>query len=822
MNLKVKMAFVIICWVAGIIVYGALSWNTLSTIKINGYYYQKISLDKELIADILPPPEYIIESYCVTHQMLETSDDASLKKLIHEFNRLSKEYQERHDYWNNTLPESQMKEELVVKSYKPAKEFLETVDKELIPALLDGDREKAGNLERSILTPKYMEHRQAIDRVVTMAQDALKKQESAAQQFIKSRTVWLFMVGVGIIFMILVVGFVWRRVEIRLLQENAEAIKESERRFQDIAENTQEWVWEVDAEGKYTYTSTIVEKLIGYKPEEILDKHFYDLFIPEEREENKEKAFAVFAAKQPFREFVNRNLHKDGSIVWLSTSGVPILDKIGNLSGYRGADINITARQKAEEELREAEQRFRAMFEKAADAILLADINNNKFLMGNEMASKMLGYSLDEIRQLGVMDIHPPEALPHVQEQFERQVKQEIAVAQDLPVKRKDGSVFYADVNAFPVIFEGESFLMGVFQDITARRQAVQALRETNAKLEIMVSEANRRNYETTLITGMSESLQSCLNFDEAYAIIAHTAQQLFPAVSGGLFMLEPAGNFLELVAAWGETLAGEQVFAPNNCWAIRRGRIYFSGCPGQNERCRHLPDKAEGCYFCLPLMAQEGAFGLLQLQVPGEVDSAVLDRMKDLVVTLGDNVSLALGNLKLRETLHQQVIHDPLTGLFNRRYLNETLEREVHRVQRKGATLGVIMMDLDNFKHFNDTFGHEAGDSLLETLGKFLKTQVRVEDIACRYGGEEFVLIMPEASLDTVQQRAEEIRREVPHLQVVNRGRPLENTTISLGVAIFPDHGATGQDVVRAADDAMYKAKAAGRDRVMVADGGA
>jgi len=600
-----------------------------------------------------------------------------------------------------------MKEEFVVKSYKPAKEFFETVDKEFIPALLHGNREKAGNLERSVLTPKYKEHRQAINRVVIMAEDALKKQESAAHQFINRRTVWLFLVGVGIIFMILVVGFVWRRVEIRLLQENSEAIKERERRFQDIAENAQEWVWG-----------------------------------------------------------------------------------------------------------------FRAMFEKAADAILLADIDTKKFLMGNEMSSKLLGYSLDEIHQLAIMDIHPPEALPYVQEQFERQVQQEISVAQDLPVKRKDGSVFYADVNAFPVVIEGKIYLMGVFRDITAKRQAVQALKETNGKLEIMVSEANRRNHETTLITGMSESLQSCLNCDEAYAIISHSARQFFPAVPGSLCMLNPDGNFLEVVTSWGEPLAGEQVFAPDNCWAIRRGRIYLSGAFTQNERCGHLPDEPRVGYLCLPLIAQEGAFGLLHLQVPGELDSSGIERVKDLAITVGDHISLALGNLKLRETLRQQVIHDPLTGLFNRRYLEETLEREVRRVQRKGATLGVIMMDLDNFKRFNDTFGHEAGDSLLEALGKFLKTQVRGEDIACRYGGEEFVLIIPEASLDIAQQRAEEIRRGVPHLKVVIREHPLENTTISLGVAIFPDHGATGEDVLRAADDAMYKAKAAGRNRVVVAEG--
>jgi diguanylate cyclase (GGDEF)-like protein len=205
-------------------------------------------------------------------------------------------------------------------------------------------------------------------------------------------------------------------------------------------------------------------------------------------------------------------------------------------------------------------------------------------------------------------------------------------------------------------------------------------------------------------------------------------------------------------------------------------------------------------------------------MQTADKVDASVIDRVKHVAVSIGDNISLALANIKLRETLRHQVIHDPLTGLFNRRYMGETFKREIARLRRKKAPLGVIMMDLDHFKRFNDTYGHEAGDSLLESLGKFLERQVRQEDIPCRYGGEEFVLILPEASLDVTQKRAEEIRQGVSQLQVSHRGKVLEMITLSLGVAIFPEHGANEDDLLRAADNAMYQAKAAGRNRVMVA----
>lgn len=173
----------------------------------------------------------------------------------------------------------------------------------------------------------------------------------------------------------------------------------------------------------------------------------------------------------------------------------------------------------------------------------------------------------------------------------------------------------------------------------------------------------------------------------------------------------------------------------------------------------------------------------------------------------------------QLRETLRQQSIRDSLTGLFNRRYLEETLDREIHRVIRKGAPLGVIMVDLDHFKQFNDLYGHEAGDTLLRELGRFLQNNIRAEDIPCRYGGEEFTLILPEAPLDVTRRRAEHLREHVKQLHVLYRGQALGGIRLSCGVAAYPDHGDTGDVLLRAADAALYRAKAEGRDRVVVAN---
>ncbi len=230
-----------------------------------------------------------------------------------------------------------------------------------------------------------------------------------------------------------------------------------------------------------------------------------------------------------------------------------------------------------------------------------------------------------------------------------------------------------------------------------------------------------------------------------------------------------------------------------------------------------HLADPMPSAYLCIPLSAQNETFGLLHLSVPPGA-SGLTDGKQHLAMTLAEHMSLALANLALRETLHSQSVRDPLTGLFNRRYLEASLEREVSRAKRSKRPLGIVMLDLDHFKPFNDTFGHEAGDNVLRELGTFLQRHVRGDDIACRYGGEEFTLILPEAPLEVTRARADQLRERIKQLQVDYCGQLLGPLTVSLGVAILPDHGTSGDAVLRAADAALYCAKAEGGDRIGVA----
>jgi diguanylate cyclase (GGDEF)-like protein len=188
----------------------------------------------------------------------------------------------------------------------------------------------------------------------------------------------------------------------------------------------------------------------------------------------------------------------------------------------------------------------------------------------------------------------------------------------------------------------------------------------------------------------------------------------------------------------------------------------------------------------------------------------------RDLALNFGQTIKLSLHNLRLQEKLREQAIRDPLTGLYNRRFLEDNLDRELHRSKRQETPLGIVMLDLDHFKHFNDAFGHEAGDLILTRVGKVLQTVLRKSDIACRYGGEEFVLVFPESSLDDTRRRVEEIRSLVRDMEIWHGQRRLGTVTMSAGLAMAPGNGSTARALIAAADDAMYVAKHDGRDRLV------
>jgi diguanylate cyclase (GGDEF)-like protein len=289
--------------------------------------------------------------------------------------------------------------------------------------------------------------------------------------------------------------------------------------------------------------------------------------------------------------------------------------------------------------------------------------------------------------------------------------------------------------------------------------------------------------------------------------------------------MFRSSRDIVEPALAWGDSPPSSAEFPPCDCWALRRGRPYFSPGGDGNIRCEHVSKDADCSSLCVPILAHGETIGIIHLcrscrEASGPISAqhAPGGPIFGLALQVGEQAGLALGNLQLRETLKQQSIRDPLTGLYNRRFLDESLEREIRRAARGRKNVGLIALDVDHFKKFNDTFGHDAGDCVLQSVGELIRAHLRAEDFPCRYGGEEFFMILPEASVAVSNARAEKIRTQVKYVELERGGQSLGRITVSLGVAEFPEHGTSAMALMRAADAALYRAKEGGRDRVVVA----
>lgn len=355
------------------------------------------------------------------------------------------------------------------------------------------------------------------------------------------------------------------------------------------------------------------------------------------------------------------------------------------------------------------------------------------------------------------------------------------------------------------------------------RGQAQDELSGAHERLKNSMGELESRNREAGTLSEMADLLQSCFTLEEASGVIASSAQKLFHGFSGALLVFSASRNVLEATTTWGPGSPAERVFSPNDCWALRRGRLHHSAGDNSAVRCSHFGASSRLPSLCTPLMAHGETLGILSLVTepngPTGPQTSISEFNAKLAVSVAEQAALSFANLKLREKLRYQSVRDPLTGLFNRRYLDESLERELPNAIRKNRSLGVIMIDVDRFKKFNDMFGHDAGDTVLRELGDYLAKFIRRGDLACRYGGEEFTLILPESSLEDTRRRAEELRNSFQQLSIKHRDIVLGKVTLSLGVAVLPDHGTTAVELLAAADGALLRAKGEGRDRVLIAE---
>ncbi|MEB1609894.1 diguanylate cyclase [Xanthomonas campestris pv. campestris] len=344
-----------------------------------------------------------------------------------------------------------------------------------------------------------------------------------------------------------------------------------------------------------------------------------------------------------------------------------------------------------------------------------------------------------------------------------------------------------------------------------AEKLAAQAIRELGDSVVAL----QRSTADLNLLSRYTGLLQSCISAEEALVVTSRTLASLLPGVAGSVYLLRSSQDRAEAISHWGEPLVHSAPhLLPEQCWALRRGQPHIIDDLSRDAPCAHIgAPKHDTCVTtaCLPMSAQGTQLGFLFLSSTGPGPMPRLE----IAEAAAEQLSLALSNLRLRESLRRQSIRDPLTGLYNRRYLEESLSHELARCARRGLPLSVLMLDVDHFKQFNDSQGHAGGDLLLAALGELLLTRLRAEDVACRYGGEEFTVILPEADGVQALRVAEDIRGYIAALAVSDGLRSLPRVTASIGVASFPADGELAASLLQKADAALYVAKHGGRNRV-------
>lgn len=363
---------------------------------------------------------------------------------------------------------------------------------------------------------------------------------------------------------------------------------------------------------------------------------------------------------------------------------------------------------------------------------------------------------------------------------------------------------------------------VGIVQDITEHRRIQEQLRRTNDALATTVKELARRNLQMLALNETVDHLQGCATWREAETALEECVPEIFPQEAGGLYLMTPERQVLEPLVVWGTPAPPERPFPPDRCQALRRRREFWTDTSHPPDRCRHFDPHPGTADLCLSLRAQQLTLGLLHLRVAvGEDDDTRQDVKAGVLrfaVNAAEQIALTLANIQLRQTLHTQAIQDPLTGLYNRRFFNDALERELRRSDRRDTSMALLMIDLDHFKRVNDERGHEAGDRLLQAVAEMLRSEVRAEDVIARYGGEEFVVLLPETDVDSARVLAERLRGAFKRLEVELGGRSLGPFTLSVGVAARSRRTTTGEQIVQAADTALYRAKRKGRNRVVTA----
>ena len=550
-----------------------------------------------------------------------------------------------------------------------------------------------------------------------------------------------------------------------------------------------------DLDGTFLRLNGRWTDLLGFAREEILGRPYLEFVHPDDRDRIAVEAAALRTSGSPSGFFDNRYRTKDGryrSIHWSCS-----IDRAAGRIYATGRDVT---------DARQATERFQSVVEAAPNGLITVD-HHGRVVLVNRRIEQLFGYGRAEIVGQPIETLLPERYRGGHVGTRERYLAapsdRRMGAGRDLYGRRKDGTEFPIEIGLSPLATPDGTYVHCSIVDVSERKRHESELRER-------VHDLQRHRRETELLGEMSSLLQHAVSEREALDIVTAFGQRLFAQAKGGIYILPASGDGLDLLASWG-SFVGRERLETSACWALRRSQPHRN-TPESAARCPHVLDasgKLSGRTTCIPMSAHGHSLGMLTLSFAEAGAEQQWEQPEQLGKAVADQFGLALTNLQLRDRLRNLSIRDGLTGLFNRRYLEETVVRELHRAARNGRPLGVVMLDVDHFKLFNDRHGHQAADDVLREVARVLSAGTRKEDVACRFGGEEFVVLLPDATLENAAMRAETLRAAVHE-------RTGRKVTLSAGVASYPLHGESWEVLLRTADSALYRAKSEGRNRVV------
>jgi diguanylate cyclase (GGDEF)-like protein/PAS domain S-box-containing protein len=595
------------------------------------------------------------------------------------------------------------------------------------------------------------------------------------------------------------------------------ALRHEKQLLEGLINSSVDGILAFDREGLFTIWNPGMERIFGVSARETLGRPAFKAcpFLKELGED------ANFSAALEGNKVISRDKRyvipgRNRQVFFEGYYG-PMYDlRTGEVIGGLAIIRDVTERRVAEEAKRVSEERYRELFENAYDMVYTHDLAG-KITSINKAAERILGYSRSEALQMRFNQLVAPDFRQTARRMIDRQIADEAPITQELDFITQDGSRITLEVSHRLIFREGRAVgIQGIARDISERKSTEEALQEANKKLEAWVHELEQRTKEMTLLNEMGDILRACLTKEEVYDVIMRVAREIFPKQGGALYVIGPLRDIVESVADWGESTSVEATFTPDECWGLRRGRVHLVEDTSIGLLCKHLHPEAPGGYMCVPMMAQSEAVGVLHLTIPEGMQMP--EAKQRVALAMAEHVGMALSNLRLHEKLRNQSIRDQLTGLFNRSFMEESLELELRRATRSRLPLSVIMLELDNFQSINENYGLDVGDSILRRTGMLIQANVRKGDIACRYGSQNYVILLPQGSYEIGRQRAENLCSQARNLEVKYQGAQVGHISASVGLAVFPGHGQTVEALMRSADAALNRAKTSGGDCIVVA----